>query len=387
MQINPHSSPFELFNVQRGLPRLRVSSRIGRLCQVLVAKALDIEPESVRLTQCVRNPSGQFLKAWGHVHGQRIFAKIYLTNTFPSVPRFEMPWQDEVLRTESARPIEEHLKIEWNMFQVMRELAGHNGVSRRLGMSLPARTIVWEEAPGYGVDKLTDRTRLQDPKGRTLAPAFFKAGAWLARVHQASLQGHRSLELGEVRANILELVQKRGLMESPYGRTALWIADESLRAVGQDQVEIPFVLTHGDYCTANLLWDSDEQKLSVIDFEHCGYRLTCHDVISFLFALRVHLLNPWVPKEAIDTLEESFWWGYGTTPRPLYMFVNAIASAMVLYHYLPRVSTRRERRGWWAGLETSVYQAFFESKMVTERLGIPEELWNEFKTMKSSLKA
>jgi hypothetical protein len=374
---SPISSAFEFVTIGREQSKLKASSNVTRLCQKLVAQALGVESDSVHLKQCILSPSKLFLKAYGTSHRTRFFAKTYLVDVYPVEPRLEMPWKDEVSRTASARPIADQIKIEWDKSQVMRELAGHNEVARRLGMSFAARTSVWEEAPGCRVDRSIGHMRWEDPKGRSLAPAFFKAGAWLARVHKASLQGYRSLDMREVGSTIQDLVLSRGLLGSKYGTVALKIIGDSNRAIGQDSVEIPLVLTHGDYCPANLIWEGSDQRLTVVDFEYSAYRLTSHDLISFLFSLRVHLLNPWVPKEAVTTLEESFWWGYGAIPRPLYTLVNAVASAMVFYYYLPRVSTRRERRGWWAGLVASAYQALFESRMVTKRLGIPAELWDE----------
>src|SRR5262249_53011724 len=151
---------------------IHISRSIIKLCRQLVARALDVKPESVHIKHCALSPSNLFIKTNGSSQGSSFFAETYLVDVYPAQPRLEMPWEEEVAWNATARPIEEHIKVEWNMAGVLHELAGSREVAHRIGMSLDGQTIVWEEAPGIRVDKLIERSRWGDPKGRSLAPAM-----------------------------------------------------------------------------------------------------------------------------------------------------------------------------------------------------------------------
>ncbi|MFB3922530.1 MAG: aminoglycoside phosphotransferase family protein [Terriglobia bacterium] len=359
----------------------RISAKNGthvgdaQLCRQMVAQALEVEPAALQIDRFDRSPSKLTLRSRGQVKAKRFFAKTYLVDSYPIESRFVAAWDLGEPREEARRPVEKQIEVEWSMTRRMGELAGCMEVPQPIGKSAAARTIVWEEAAGRRVDRMVRRSAWADPRGKSIVPVVSRAGAWLARVHRASAGERRTLDLAQVRSSLHRLLHERGLDASRYGVVARRVFEDALAEVGSTVLEVPIVFTHGDFNNANLIWDEETQRLGVVDFELAGYQDIPRDLVTFLFNLRIQMLNPLISPTLVRALEDAFWEGYGAVPRPLYAFVTGVTAASVFYYYLPRVANRRRRRGRWAGLMASLYKTLFESSVVTRRLGIPRELW------------
>jgi hypothetical protein len=81
-------------------------------------------------------------------------------------------------------------------------------------------------------------------------------------------------------------------------------------------------------------------------------------------------INPLIPQRVILGAERSFWDGYGSIPEEIPVLVGALASARIFYYSLPRLSSRRKRRGWLKGMTASLYQKFLENIVASRRLGV-----------------
>ncbi|MBZ5516213.1 MAG: aminoglycoside phosphotransferase family protein [Acidobacteriia bacterium] len=306
----------------------------------------------------------------------RFFAKTFLVDSYPSGLRFVAPWEEGCWVEDRTRPAGDQIEVEWAMTQALRELAGPQEVPRLLGKSDSARTIVWEQASGRRLDQLVKWSRWADPSGTSLARAFLQAGRWLRKVHQTGFQRRAWLSSPEIVRSVQQAIDQRGLRNSRYGTIASRIVADAVSATGEAQVEVPIVFAHGDFCPANLLWDGLRQELRVIDFEHAGYRSISHDLITFLYNLRLHMLNPLVPKSVVVRAEQAFWQGYDPVPRTLRLIVSGVATARIFCYYLPRVARHRRGQGWERSLTARLFNRFFEANVVTQRLGIPRAVWN-----------
>jgi hypothetical protein len=336
-----------------------------------IASALAVSPKCVKLDRCVPSPSGWNLRCWGNFAGTRFFAKIFRADPYPlnlpvSIPGAENPGC-------SSRPVEEEIDTEWKMTNELRALAGPEFVPAVLGESKAAKTIVWEEGPGVRMRDWIGRARWRDPEGKAGAPALFHAGRCLRNIHERSFRTCETLDL----AQSLEIVSR---LESQNGASQyLGLARQVLREA-QERIEpggkltIPVAFSHGDLALANLIWSREHQRLSVVGFERCAYRNICHDLLTIIFSLRGHLINPIVPKEVIFSWEEEFWAGYGPVSKEIFVVVSALALSRVFYDSLEHLATRRSQRGWMAGASTRVYKTLFESFVLSQRLGfIPHD--------------
>ncbi len=337
-----------------------------------IASTLNVGSKCVRLDRW--RFSGELpsiLHCRGSSAGRRFFAKIFLADPYPVGPRVDAPWEDTLPPSQQFRAVEEQIEAEWNMTNELRLVAGPGYIPAPLAKSKTAKTIVWEEVTGIRLDHLVARSRWTDPKGKASAAALFQAGAWLKRVHDASSHGNVTVEIVDVIEIMRGLVEREGLRSSRYALIALQLLETARMSIGgEGKLQVLVALNHGDFLLPNLMWDKKLSRVFVFDFEHSGYRGICHDLVSMIFSLRVRLLNPLVPKLVILSSEKSFWTGYGSIPREMSIFVNAMASAWIFYNYLPRLSTLKKRRGWLAGVKASIYKAFFEDFVITQRLGI-----------------
>jgi O-antigen/teichoic acid export membrane protein len=337
-----------------------------------VASALNTSPSSVAVDRW--RFSGEpcvLLHCRGSWVGGRFFAKILLADPYPNELRVALPLGDGVSLDTQHRPVEMQIENEWNMTKELGALGGPGFVPAPLAKSIKGRTLVWEEVAGIRLDYLVRNCRWADPRGNTTEAALFQAGRWLRRVHDGSFRGSEIVDMGAVSEGIRELGQQNGATSpSRYTLGALQLLQTARAAVGEDKLEFPVVLSHGDFLLPNLLWNKTSRQLLVFDFEHCGYRNACHDLMAMVFSLRSQLLNPLVPKSAIKRAEESFWNGYGSVSPAMLAFTGAMASARILYASLPRLATRRKRRGWIAGMNAALYKAVFETFVITRRLGV-----------------
>lgn len=339
-----------------------------------IASALAISPAAVTVDRHRYSPSGLMRQCTGSACGKRFFAKIFLADPYPVPDRFRAPWVQPFATDDRVRSIEDQIAVEWEMTQRMRSLARAAWVPAPLGRSPAARTIVWEEIRGVGVGQMARRTWRAGSKAEDGAEALFDAGQWLRRVHEASSHARQTVDVLQAISLLEEACEEKSEPGQRYVSMALETLRNSVREVGTATFEVPVALTHGDFCLSNLLWDPENRRLSVIDFELSWDRPVCHDLFSIVSDLQGHLLNPMVPKNVMRAWEQSFWNGYGEVSPEMKIFVRAFALSRIFYDQLPRLLTRRERRGWVAGINASLYRALLEQHVVSRRLGTPREV-------------
>jgi hypothetical protein len=286
-----------------------------------------------------------------------------------------IPNEQELPRSQQLRPLKEQIELEWNTTNELRALAGPSYIPVPLRKSQTTRTIVWEEVRGKRLEDFFNSPRWSASKVETGAAAVFRAGSWLRRVHDASFRGNETVDIAGVIETIRKRVQKEGLCSSQYARVACGLLEAALVTVGGAKFPAPVALSHGDFALPNLIWDQEVGQLSIVDFEHAGHRIICHDLLCMIFNLRRRLLDPFLPRAAILAWEKSFWAGYGSTPREIPVFVNALASSRIFYYHLPRVSRLWRRRGWLRGLQVLLFKTLLEGFVARERLGVPSSLW------------
>lgn len=307
----------------------------------------------------------------GKWEGKRLFAKILLADPYPVRPRFRAPWESASCAAVPVRAIAEQIDTEWNMALKMRTLSGGRSVPVPLGRSLAARTIVWEEAGGRCLIRALKWSRWRSSLARAGAKALFQAGTWLRSVHEASHQGMEVIEARHLIQTASGLSRQKQVAGGHYEKMVSRILEASLVDIGEaGEFSVPVALTHGDFCLSNLIWDTTERRLAVIDFELSAFRPAYFDLFALIADLRSALLNPLIPRSVIQVWEQSFLRGYGPIPARVIAFVKALALARLFYHHFPRLQTRRERRGWIGGVNAQLYRAFLERKVITQRLGL-----------------
>lgn len=333
-----------------------------------IACALATRVRSVFVDDCGYSPSKSTLHCTGNASEERFFAKVFLTGSCPIPRRFQSPWDKGADTEVPLRPIRDQISAEWDMTLKMRGISRGEGVPRPLGKSYESRTVVWEEAKGTRLDRVVTRARLANATAESGARGMFLAGRWLRMIHDASIHGEQNLDVGSAISALERLRSGKREKESRYLATASRVLKASVAQSGVSSFSVPIAFTHGDFSLPNLLWGKDAGQLSVVDFELCDDRPLCFDLFSLVSDLRAHLLNPFIPKSVIANWERSFWNGYGPMPAETVLFVNAFALARVFYHHLPKLLTRKDRRGWVAGANALVYRMLFERFVITHRL-------------------
>jgi hypothetical protein len=291
-----------------------------------------------------------------------------LADPYPIIPHVPLPWE-AFPASKQTRSVEDQIETEWTMANEFRLLAAPGTVPAPLATSKRARTIVWEEVKGVRLDHYVKRSRWLDPKGKAGLPVLFKAGAWLRQVHDASARGNEEVDILQVLVAIHNLIEKQEWSVSKHAHLRCQLLEKAFAPTGKaGKLPVPTALSHGDFSLSNLMWSKATDQLIVFDFEHSDRRSICHDLVTVMFDLHVQLLNPLIPKRVILSLEKSFWAGYGSTPKQIEALVRAVALSRIFYHALPRLSTRRKRRGWLGGIRAAIYRAFFEDFVVRQRL-------------------
>jgi hypothetical protein len=233
------------------------------------------------------------------------------------------------------------------------------------GHSVEYRTLVFEKVNGLRMDRFVNSRRASRRKTISVEAALFKAGAWLRRLYASSFQGSKTVDFGEVVADLNALMRERAIQSTSYAglaRQALEFGRREFRR--STSLCIPVAFNHGDFTLPNLLRNTDRQHLWVVDFELSARRPILHDLCTLIFDLRKRLLHPLTSPGVIEQCEKSFWRGYGAVPKELFALVNALATARVFYVSLPRISTLRERRGWAGGQKASLYKVLFQPLML-----------------------
>jgi phosphotransferase family enzyme len=339
-----------------------------------IACALCARTQSVVVERYGYNTSKLAVCCSGAWKEKRLFAKILLADPYPVPPRFRAPWEAPSRNLVPVRAVTEQIDAEWNMTLKMLRLSGGRSVPVPMGRSLEARTIVWEEARGIPLVRALKWSSWRRSVAKAGAEALLKAGTWLRGVHDASENGTEVVEARDLIQTVIESSRHRQDDAGHYESVASKILENWLtnRAAGAS-FKVPVALTHGDFCLSNLLWNTADKQLAVIDFELSGLRPTYYDLFALIADLRAMLLNPLIPKSVIHSWEESFWEGYGSTPVEVLEFVKALALARVFYYHFSRLLTRRERKGLIGGINAQLYRTFLEGRVITQRLDLPPD--------------
>lgn len=362
--------PTDTLNVRTDIP-IRGTNDV----RARIACALSADAQSITVDRYGYNTSRLAACCTANWEGKRVFAKILFADPYPVPPRFVAPWEMHRWAPVPVRAITEQIDAEWNMTLKMRMFSGGQSVPAPLGKSHPARTIVWEEAGGMSLIRALKWSRWRRSMQQAGEQALFQAGAWLRSIHKASRRGTELVEARDLIRTVSGLARERGQAAWRYEKTAAAILEASLREMGETgRFSVPVALTHGDFCLANLLWDSEEKQLAVIDFELSAFRPICYDLFTLVADLKSELLNPLIPKSVIQSWEEAFWRGYGSVSREIAAFVRALALARIFYYSFSRLLTRRERKGLVGGISAQLYRTFLEDTIISQRLDLPPDL-------------
>jgi Phosphotransferase enzyme family len=339
-----------------------------------VACALSSRMTNLTIDRYRYNFSKLAAQCTGDLNGKRFFAKILLADPYPIPARFSAPWEKSGGSKTPARPVGEQIEAEWNMTLKMRAYSGDDCVPAPLGRSVPARTIVWEEAKGKPLVRLVKWSRWNRSNAAAGARALFQAGRWLNRVHKASHQGTEAIDIHALTKHARDFTRGKGPNVSRYDRAVPKILEAFLPEIGcAGIIDVPVAFTHGDFCLSNLIGGTRDGRLAVVDFELCDVRPVYHDLFALISELQSQFLNPLVPKFVIRSWQDSFWAGYGPTSPQIRAFVKALALARIFYHDLFRLLTRRQRKGWIAGVNAQLYRALLEPVILNRRLNLPRE--------------
>ena len=340
-----------------------------QLCE-RVALTLNVSPKVTNVERCRFDDLRSRLYCWGSSMGMRFFAKVFLEELCRFGSPSMVPTKEGIFRNFEVRSVEDQIDTEWNATNQLKALAGLANIPAPVAKSHTAKTIVWEEAGGRRLDYFVAWSRLTDPKGSATAAAMFSAGAWLRKVHDAFPPREEELDFSGLIETIPNLVQ--GEPSYKYARIVTKLLERALViAGGTGKLLVPVVFSHGDFCLPNLMWDKKLTQLSIFDFENSGHRSICHDLATIVFSLRGSLLYPLIPKPVVVSSEKSFWAGYGSITSEMFVCIDALVSFRIFFGLLARLSTRKKRRGWLAGLTALAYRALLEDYVITRRLGIP----------------
>ena len=337
-----------------------------------VSCALGADPAEVAIVKFGYSPSRIAARCTGNWKGRRFFAKMFLADLHPVPARFSAPWEVPRSEPEPTRAVEDQIETEWYMTHKMYQLSRGRCVPAPLGKSIRTRTVVWEEAEGVPLIRLIKRSRWRRSVESSGARWLFRAGSWLKNIHRESQQGVETIDLRNLINLARDFSQQECAKASAYDRVVPKVLETALPEIGSTGIfHVPVALTHGDFCLSNLIGTSADQNLAVIDFELSGIRPIYHDLFALTYELRSQFLNPIIPKAVIRSWEESFWAGYGSVSSEIRVFVKTLALARIFYYDFFRLLTRRQRKGWIAGMNGQLYRTFLEPLILTRRLELP----------------
>jgi hypothetical protein len=283
-----------------------------------------------------------------------------------------VPWEEFPLLADGTRTFGGQVEDEWNTIRRVSDVWGEGRIPPLLAKSAENNTLVFEEIGGTRMDQIVKWSGWARSHSRPNAAVVFQAGIWLRILHDATFERTEVIDIPGVVHAVRQILRSKGLESTRYGAQALRLLDGARSLVGgRGKVEVPVCLQHGDYSLPNLIWDHRRQHLWIADFEHSRPGNILQDLGSFLFNLRSKYMLPWASRRIVMGLEEAFWTGYGPLPGHTLVMANAIATARIFYHLLPRLLTRRTRRGWVAGLTASLYRGFIEPFAIERLPKIP----------------
>jgi hypothetical protein len=337
-----------------------------------IASALGASAGAIRIDRVEKRKDGSpIIYVWGTSQNVSFFAKVFPASEYSVAPRMKTPWELFTVVNESPRSGAAQVAIEWKRANELQALGGAANVPIPLGKSEAARTIVWEKVDGIRIDQLVTRWSSRKDQERSASEALLQAGAWLRRIHNSAVRTQQSVDIAQVFDTLREwTIRSRCTWDADH-RLALRLLSAAQESIGGNgKVLSPVTLTHGDFALPNMMWNQKHGRVVMLDFEHSDYRNSWQDLATLLSSFRSKLLNPFIPKRLIQGLEEAFWAGYGTISREAKCIIQAVALSRVFYHHLPRMETRRQRRGWLRGAVANFYLASVKNRVLERRLGI-----------------
>jgi hypothetical protein len=332
-----------------------------------VAVALKVRADEVELDARSIRGGPRSIRCCGTTTKQHFFAKILLADPYPVT--VVVPWKEAFRAEPESRTAEDQVEIESGTAQQLRLLLAETSIPLLLGKSREAKTVVWEQVKARSVVDLVKGSRWLDAKGHTCTAVLLQAGTWLRQVHDKTACGTETLDVRAMADAIRQVMaQQEG---SPFVEHAETVLKSGLQNIQASTLTVPAVLSHGDFTLANLMWDARAGKLWVIDFENPTHAGIWQDLATMVFSLRRQLLNPLVPHDTISAMERAFWTGYGAISRDLLVFIHTLVGSQILFYYPNRLSTRRERHGWFAGVGGSLYRSFLLPGMLSRCLEGP----------------
>lgn len=335
-----------------------------------VAAALGANPNAIELNRYELELAGWAFRCTGSFRGRRFFAKIYLNQFKPPlrrIPRYVTPENELELLRRADMLFGGDVGNEYRMFEKIGRHDRDGNVPTLLGRSAKDSTLVFEEVEGTRMDAYV-KWRRWPSAVRMSKNVIVRAGRWLRNLHDTTSASCQRVSAEHLVETIRAIVILRKLDSTRYGDWALRVMNAYLDRLESRTVPAPQCVCHGDFSLANLIWDSRHDRLRVIDFEHSAFGNVLHDLCSLTFNLRAHLLNPLSSSATVNALEGAFWRGYGSVAGDTAATVNAISTARLFYFLLPRLSHRRQRRGWIAGTEASLYMRWLEPTMIERAL-------------------
>jgi Phosphotransferase enzyme family len=336
-----------------------------------VASALGASAGAIRIDRLEKRKDGSpMIYIWGASQNVSFFAKIFPASEYSVAARMETPW--EVSSSVNApRSAEAQVAIQWKRANEFKALGGAAQVPKPLGKSESAQIIVWERVDGVRIDQLVARWISRNDDERCASKALLQAGAWLRRIHDSSVRTQQSVDVDQIFDTLRAWTIRSRCSWDPDHQHALRLLYAAREAIGGNgKVLSPVTLTHGDFALPNMIWSQEHGHVVILDFEHSDYRNSWQDLATLLSSFRSKLLNPLIPKRLVQGLEEAFWAGYGTISLEAKCIIEAVALSRVFYHHLPRMETRRQRRGWLRGAVANFYLASVKNRVLERRLGI-----------------
>jgi hypothetical protein len=336
-----------------------------------IASALGANSAAIQIERIeTRRDVTPIIYVWGATQDSSFFAKVFSAPEYSMAPRMETPWELSSHLIVPAWSAEARMAAEWKRANEFRTLGGSFHVPILLGKSEAARTIVWERVDGIRVDRLVDHWSSRKDRERSSMDALLQAGTWLRKIHDSSVQTEHSVDIAQVFDTLREWTVRTHCTWDKDHRRGLGLLSVAQENIGESGIiASPVTLTHGDFALPNMVWNSKRDRLVILDFEHSDYRNSWHDLATLLSSFRSKLLNPFIPKRLILALEEAFWSGYGPVSREARSIVETVALSRIFYYYLPRIETRRQRRGWLRGAIANFYLASVKNRVLERCLG------------------
>jgi hypothetical protein len=325
------------------------------------------------------NQRGSAYNCIGKAGDQTIFAKVLVGDHVPYWEPVSIPTGPRLTGSPLLRPSAEQIAIERRMGDILSVIAGPATVPRPLASSELHHVIVWDLVVGVDLDHRIMKDRWIRRRSSEPLMALERFGAWLALLHRHTPSLQSQVDLAEILRVLDAYAPQSG--HPAYVADAARFLQLAIDYLGTNHVSVPRGLTHGDPSLRNVLWSAQEERTSIVDFEHAGTRPIVHDLVVTLSSLRAKLLNPLVRNATVLRWEQAFWRGYGPVPTSTRLLTEALAAAWSFYWFLPRILNHMRTQSRGKRAATVFYRRFFERRAAARALRVLnrslESCWNE----------